>query len=186
MKKTILFFVVALAAMVSLHAQTVPNGLLYANEGNGVKITGYNGTATTLVIPASIGGRNVTIIGAGAFMNNETLESVTLPNTVTTIEDAAFAFSVLKSITLSSSLTIIGGSAFRGSPLASVIIPASVTTIEGSAFQNTALKSVIIPAAVTSIGTCAFETNTLTSVTMSRSTQLGMDVFLPTVTITYR
>ena len=43
-------------------------------------ITDYTGDATTLVIPDG-----VTEIGRSAFSGNETLESVTLPGTVTTI-----------------------------------------------------------------------------------------------------
>ena len=54
----------------------IPDGL----EIEGTVVTDYTGDATTLVIPDG-----VTEIGWSAFSGNETLESVTLPGTVTTI-----------------------------------------------------------------------------------------------------
>jgi hypothetical protein len=187
MKKTSLFLVVALAAMVSLNAQTVPDGLLYANEGSGVKITGYTGTATTLVIPSSIGGRSVTIIGDRAFLSNVTVQNVTLPNTITTIEEAAFAGSVLRTINMPTALTTIGQSAFELCNMLRVNItfPASLRTIGDMAFYGTGLTGVTFNNGLLTIGEQAFRRSGIERVTLSRSTQVGENAFLG-ATITYR
>ena len=87
------------------------------------------------------------------------LQSVTIPDSVTSIGDSAFSCcSSLQSVTIPDSVTSIGGRAFgECSSLQSVTIPDSVTSIDESAFSwCTSLQSVIIPDSVTSIGDRAF------------------------------
>jgi hypothetical protein len=84
---------------------------------------------------------------------------VTIPGSVTSIEDSAFSgCSSLSSVTIPGSVTSIGSSAFYGcSGLSSVTIPGSVTSIEDSAFSGcSGLTSVTIGEGVTSIGNGAF------------------------------
>ena len=57
---------------------------------SGVMITKYRGTTKQVVIPETIEGLRVTSIGYKAFFVNE-LTSVTIPNSVTSIGDQAFA-----------------------------------------------------------------------------------------------
>lgn len=60
-------------------------------DGNNiVKITQYNGNETDVVIPDTIDGRPVTIIGENSFKENLQIKSVTIPDTVKTIESSAF------------------------------------------------------------------------------------------------
>ena len=71
----------ALALCVSggLSAQEVHEGLVYeVVNGNSITITKYTGSAASVVIPASIDGLPVTIIGERAFVNCESLTSVIL------------------------------------------------------------------------------------------------------------
>lgn len=87
------------------------------------------------------------------------LTSVTLPNSVTTIEDYAFYdCAALTSVTIPNSVTTIGEGAFNDcEALTSITIPDSVTTIEWGAFYGcSALTSVTIPDSVTKISDCAF------------------------------
>ncbi len=94
-----------------------------------------------------------------AFSNCSGLTSVTIPNSVTSIEYYAFSnCSSLTSITIPNSVTSIGMSAFRGcSGLTSITIPNSVTSIGYQAFWGCdGLTSVTIPNSVTSIGEGAF------------------------------
>ena len=102
---------------------------------------------------------SVTSIGDAAFYKCSGLTSIAIPNSVTSIGDAAFAgCSGLKSVTIGNSVTSIGQSAFSDCiDLTSVIIPNSVTSISASAFWNcSGLTSVNIGNSVTSIGQSAF------------------------------
>jgi|GEM_PF-1739741 len=82
---------------------------------------------TKAEIPSEYNGLPVTIIGSTAFFNGSSLTSVTIPDSVTSIEMAAFQnCSGLTSITIPDSVTRIGDSAFSGcSGLTSVTIYAS-------------------------------------------------------------
>ncbi len=98
-------------------------------------------------------------IGECAFVGNEDLFSVTIPNTVTTIKRAAFAgCRNLQSVNLPNSLTSIEESTFaRCTNLTSVELPNSVTSIEECAFSACEnLSSVKLSNALTSIGDYAF------------------------------
>ena len=95
----------------------------------------------SVVIPNS-----VTSIGMGTFSGCSSLTSITIPNSVTSIEDATFdGCSSLTSITLPNSVTSIGYSAFYGcSSLTSITIPESVTSIGERAFGDcSSLTSVV-------------------------------------------
>ena len=80
---------------------------------------------------------NVTSIGKYAFKNCYYLATITIPNSVTSIGEEAFAFCGLVSITIPNSVTTIGYEAFLNcSRLTSVTIPNSVITIGYQAFAN--------------------------------------------------
>ena len=85
--------------------------------------------------------------------------SITIPDSVTSIEDYAFyGCTSLTSITIPNSVKTIGNDAFSHcTSLKSITIPDSVTSIEDYAFYNCAsLKSITIPDSVTSIEDYAF------------------------------
>ena len=62
----------------------------YTVSSGKATITGYTGTATSITIPGTVGGKTVVAIGAEAFMSNQKLTSVTVPASVTAIRDSAF------------------------------------------------------------------------------------------------
>ena len=106
-------------------------------------LTNVSFNTTTIT---SIGGRTFSATG---------LKSITLPDTVTSIGDSAFAYcSNLEKVTLSSSLKSIGSSAFDSCyALKSITLPDSLETIGDKAFYNcTALEGITIPKAVSEIG----------------------------------
>ena len=122
------------------------------------------------------------VIANSAFSGCSILESVTIPDSVTSIGDDAFAWcSSLTSVTIPDSVTSIGNSAFHNcSSLTSVTIPGSVTSIGDCAFEDcSCLTSVTIPDGVKSIGNSAFNgCSSLTSVTIPDSvTSIGEYAF---------
>lgn len=99
------------------------------------------------------------VIDTEAFVNASKLETVTVPEGVTTISDAAFfkCYS-LKEVSLPESVTFVGHTLFAYcEKLESVNLPMDITKIPLALFFNCkALRSLTIPAKVTSIGMTAF------------------------------
>lgn len=93
-------------------------------------------------------------IGAAGFGGCRTLQSVTLPNSITSIEDRAFwQCTSLLSITIPENVERIGIDAFYHCiSLAEVNLPKSLSSIDGFAFERChGLKSFVFPSAVTNI-----------------------------------
>jgi Listeria-Bacteroides repeat domain (List_Bact_rpt). len=116
------------------------------------------------------------------FLNNEEINDLIIPNSVTSINKYVFAWCLgLKSVTIPNSVTSIGVCAFQNcSGLTSVSIPNSVTSIGNSSFSDCSnLTSVTIGNNVTSIDHEAFRgCNSLTSITIPNSvTTIGQWVF---------
>lgn len=170
-------------------------------------ITDYNPSCgTTVVIPSTIGGINVTILGYQAFYNNA-LVSATIPGSVISIGYDAFARNSLSSLTIQSGVASITSGAFSSNQLTSLTIPSSVTFIGGGAFNDNQLPdaqafiyargaggssdttnlvsyggskraSVVIPSNVITVGDEAFESVSLTSVTIPTSVRtIGQNAF---------
>lgn len=94
-----------------------------------------------------------------AFSRCESLTSINIPDSVTSIGDSAFRWcKTLTGINIQDSVTSIGNSAFYGCrSLTSINIPDSVTSIGDSTFLLCgSLTSINIPGSVTSIGNRAF------------------------------
>lgn len=95
------------------------------------------GTAADVTIPSRYKGKPVTAINNAAFPNSA-VTSVTIPDSVTSIPDAAFVnCSQLTNISIPNSVTYIGFSAFDGcASLKSITLPSSLRTIGNSAFAG--------------------------------------------------
>ena len=83
------------------------------------------------------------IIYRRAFSGNE-LKKVTIPNSVTFIDEFSFAENALTEVKISNSIKIIPFGSFYNNNLTSVTIPKSVTYIGKRSFSNNELKEVII------------------------------------------
>jgi len=83
------------------------------NDDGTITILGYTGKYDEkIIIPDSIDGKAVTIIGKRAFAMNNMLKSVEIPQTITRIEDTAFHMTALENVFIPKSVKYIGGSAF--------------------------------------------------------------------------
>ena len=162
------------------YVYTDENGYVIYYDGKVKALINYTGNETKLTIPDDITELNcfalsdcynitsvtfgensqLTSIGDGAFNWCESLESITIPDSVTSIGEGAFCCCAkLTSITIPDGVKSIGNYAFAGcSALESITIPDSVLNIGDSAFAEcTALESITIPGSVLSIGYSAFE-----------------------------
>lgn len=104
-----------------------------------VIVTNYKckGAAADVTIPSRYQGKPVTAINNAAFPNSA-VTSVTIPDSITSIPDAAFVnCSQLTNISIPNSVTYIGFSAFDGcASLKSITLPSSLRTIGNSAFAG--------------------------------------------------
>ena len=162
------------------YVYTDENGYVIYYDGKVKALINYTGNETKLTIPADITELNcfalsdcynitsvtfgensqLTSIGDGAFNWCESLESITIPDSVTSIGDWAFCCCAkLTSITIPDGVKSIGNYAFEEcTALESITIPGSVLSIGDSAFAEcTALESITIPGSVLSIGDNAFK-----------------------------
>ncbi len=201
----IMMFSLSSVFCVNAHAE-IAGDWRYVVENGKANITAYIGVETALTVPARVGGYSVgkvtglatlamqpkvtsvkfssgiTEVGASLCKGYTALQSVTLPNTITTIGGSAFAdCPKLSGVKLPSSLTSIGASAFQNCTslisasvtgnvtelsasvfadcvkLGNVTLPESLQKIGSSAFANcTSLSAVNLPASVTAIDSSAF------------------------------
>ena len=123
-----------------------------------VIVTRYNGTAADVTIPSRYKGKPVTMIDHAAFFNS-VVTSVTIPDSVTSIDDNAFGFcSQLTNISIPNSVTYIGFSAFAHcTSLKSITLPSSLSSISEALFSGCSqLTTIHIPDSVPSIQSYAF------------------------------
>lgn len=135
---------------ISLASIVIPNSVKIIGDWAFAGCT----SLTSITIPGS-----VDAICIGTFYNSG-LESVTIQDGVTTIENKAFNRCIsLTSATIPNSVTTINKWAFNCcASLTSVNIPNSVTMIDEWAFNGcTSLTSIDIPDSVTTIGGWAFD-----------------------------
>ena len=96
MKKLIpvlLSLLMALTMTATALAATVytEGALHYTIADESITITGYFGKDAAVTVPASIAGIPVNTIAKGAFTDNANVKTVDLPDTITAVEEGAFA-----------------------------------------------------------------------------------------------
>lgn len=147
---------------------------------------------TDSVIPTD---GSVHTIGADAFRNRTELKTITLPASVTEIEDYAFlGCTGLTQVNLKLGLTRIGVGAFQGcTVLKTITLPESLTQIGACAFSGClALETVNFPAALEELGSWAFANTAITAVSLSQNVSaIGINPFrgcnkLSSISVNYR
>lgn len=191
---------------VNLGDKFVANGVAYivsglGDDGNTVKVTyqktdndktdnssitaanktGYSGD---VVVPNSVSYQgisfDVTALDEKCFYSASNLESVVLPEGITTIPAYAFnSCSNLNHIDIPSSVKEIATYAFiYCSKLDQVDLPVGLTTLGIRSFQNTGISSINLPEGVTEIPQYCFYGTPLTSVILGDGiTSLGSNCF---------
>ena len=118
----------------------------------GLTITGFTGEFGKVEIPESINGQTVVGIADYAFEGNAYMQVVSVPASVVSIGENAFADSTLYSITMAGVKTI-GAHAFEGcAALAEVALPDTLTALGAYAFQDcSALLNIELPQSVVAL-----------------------------------
>lgn len=130
-------------------------------------------TATELYVPASVTKEGktypVTTVAPDSFKDNQTMTSITLPVSITSIGAGAFSgCKALAAMRFQDTVTEIGAGAFSNcEALAEVAFGNALATIGAGAFSNClALTDLVLPASLTTLGSEAFAgTTNLTGVT---------------------
>jgi hypothetical protein len=151
---------------------TIPNTLTeignyaFSNWGNHFSNSGFS----SVIIEEN---SSLKIIGDYAFGRNS-IDSLIIPDGVTSIGDWAFEGNFMHNITFPQSLISIGSQAFHANYLTNITIPKNVTTIGYGAFSNANLTSLIFEesSSLTTIEGVAFYNNQLTNVTIPNSVEL--------------
>ena len=188
------FFITA--AVFSGLLQSATSQLTYVTNDGAITITGYTSASLSVVIPCETNGYPVTTIGSAAFDSDLTLNSVTIPNSVTNIENLAFAGSGLNAVTIPGSVIGIGPEAFAAcasmtnisvnatnpayTSLNGVLFDKAMDTlIQYPAAQASGSASYTVPGSVLTIGDYAFYfASGFASVTIPSSvTSIGSDTF---------
>lgn len=132
---------------------------------------------TDLVIPATYRGLPVTAIGSNAFESVRSFKSVSIPASVTTIGEKAFAHCGVTSVTFAtnSQLTTVDRYAFfSSSSLQSIALPDGVTTIGEAAFNGcNNITSISIPDSITTIEDRALDFNSSAFTVYNNAKYLG-------------
>ncbi|WP_229093516.1 leucine-rich repeat domain-containing protein [Bacteroides cellulosilyticus] len=121
---------------------------------------------STITLPNSIKS-----LGTGAFYDCDTLKTVKLPTGITKIAKQAFYHcGFLQSITIPQSVTEIGAEAFAAcSKLTAISLPSALTTIGIASFHSTGLTSITLPEGMTTIEPGTFGKSKLKSIKLSKS-----------------
>ncbi len=151
------------------------NGILYARNPDG-----SDDTSRILSYGGNTGGsisNSVRTIGAFAFARNS-LASMSLPDTVTNIEESAFWSCGLSHFETGDGVICIASNACRDNGLTNIVLGTSVTTIGHSAFQNNQLTVLNIPDSVTEIGPESFMANSISDLQLgSQVESIGVNAF---------
>ena len=121
---------------------------------------------STITLPNSIKS-----LGTGAFYDCDTLKTVKLPTGITKIAKQAFYHcGFLQSITIPQNVTEIGAEAFAAcSKLTTISLPSALTTIGIASFHSTGLTSITLPEGMTTIEPGTFGKSKLKSIKLSKS-----------------
>ena len=121
---------------------------------------------STITLPNSIKS-----LGTGAFYDCDTLKTVKLPTGITKIAKQAFYHcGFLQSITIPQSVTEIGAEAFAAcSKLTAISLPSALTTIRIASFHSTGLTSITLPEGMTTIEPGTFGKSKLKSIKLPKS-----------------
>lgn len=156
-------------------AQAATQGYWEYDTGSaGATITRYTGGEANVTIPSSLGNQPVVALGRGAFEDNSYIVTVSIPATVTSINNWSCFYNCtsLTAVYGMQSVQYIGERAFSGcTSLTTVPLGNALTGIGWAAFEGcTSLKEIVLPPSLKEIDSYAFEDcDSLVSITIPSS-----------------
>ena len=154
-------------------------------------LIGYSGNEENITLPEDVQGNSYDIadcafmgneqllsvvipegiqhIGENAFLDCHHLTDISLPSTLTSIGERAFYRCFLDSVFLPDGIEHIGTYTFRDACVNYVKLPANLKTIGYGAFYDCRMKKLIVPASVTKIGDYAFYDGQIQELELSES-----------------
>ncbi len=126
---------------------TAVDGVLYSKDMTELKIYPVLKEDVEFTVPSG-----VTSIDDYAMNNLQYLESLILPEGLQEIGMYCCMGASIRSVSLPNSLTSLNGGIFYESKLESIVFPETITEIGGYVFTGTPLESVVIPDTVVSLG----------------------------------
>lgn len=142
-----------------LGASEEEGGLICRLRTDEFTVVSYFGNPERLTLPDTILGKPIARFENQAFMQCESLRSIRLPSTTTTLGAESFrGCTALTEIVFPPTMAAIGFSVFEEcSALTTLALPAGLTTIPDAALSEcSALESVVIPAGVVRVDNYAF------------------------------
>lgn len=112
--------------------------------GNMISAYSYAGSATNIIIPSTLWGADIKVIGTSVFANKG-LTSVQLPDTLEVIEMGGFAVNSLTSVVLPDKLTTLGKHAFFRNAINKITFGSNLYEIGDNAFMENAFTKLTIP-----------------------------------------
>lgn len=167
-------------------SQITSGAWIYTLSSSGeATITGYIGPGGVVTVPAVLNGYPVKKFGGGAEpvfgfgIRAISVSDVVITGGVEQIGDNAFRYATsLNSLSIPGSVTVIGAEAFFGCSLKDLTIPNSVVTVGDGAFGSSGLISVDLPAGLTEIGNDLFSQSSITKLAIPGGvTNVGHDAF---------
>ena len=146
---------------------------------SGGVLTAYRGVRNSLTVPDEIGGQIITAVADGAFAGNHFLESLTLPDAVTSLgSGVCTGCTQLKTVTANGVQTV-GAKAFSDcAALESVAFSDALTSLGEAAFSGCAmLKSVNFPKLTAVPDECFFGCASMKTAFLPHVTAIGAKAF---------
>jgi len=147
------------------------DGILFTEDEKNLVAYPTNKACEEYTIPAS-----VTTIGEMAFVDCIAVDKVIIPDTVTTLENFAFAYSRIKEVEIGNGVTKIPYYCFEYTRVERIIVPDSVETISEKAFAlASSLHTLIIGSGIKTIDANAFKGTNGLSIIHYKGTQAVWD-----------
>lgn len=152
-------------SIIGLSINTASQKYIFRDIEGGIEIIGYRSSDTIIDIPRRLNNRTVLKIGNEAFRGS-LLEEVTLPDTVISIGDYAFANTPrLRSIHLPENSSYGDGMLMFATALESIQLPENLVKIPDAFLMGTfRLRNINLPTSVHTIGVRSFAYSAITDI----------------------